>query len=74
MDGLILVHPGAGLARSLSREGLIDVYHLVVHPVAIDEGLPIFDTQVDLRLSEARPFSSGVVRLTYEPAAGAEAD
>jgi dihydrofolate reductase len=72
--GPILVHGGAGLARSLSREGLIDVYHLAVHPVAIGEGLAIFDSQVDLRLVEARPFPKGATLLTYEPAGRAEAD
>jgi dihydrofolate reductase len=73
-DGPILVHGGAGLARSLSREGLIDVYHLILHPVAIGAGLPIFDTQVNLRLAEARPFSSGATLLTYEPAGSAGTD
>jgi dihydrofolate reductase len=72
--GPILVHGGAGLARSLSREALIDVYHLAVHPVAIGEGLGIFDSQVDLRLVEARPFPKGATLLTYEPAGRVEAD
>jgi dihydrofolate reductase len=72
--GPILVHGGAGMARSLSREGLIDVYHLAVHPVAIGEGLSIFDTQVDLRLVEVRSFPKGVVLHTYEPAGAVEAD
>jgi dihydrofolate reductase len=38
--GPILVHGGAGLARSLSQAGLIDVYHLIVHPVALDAPAP----------------------------------
>jgi dihydrofolate reductase len=73
-DGPILVHGGAGLARSLSRRGLIDIYHLIVHPVALGEGLPIFDTEVDLRLVETRSFPRGAVVLTYERAEGAAAD
>jgi dihydrofolate reductase len=72
--GPVLVHGGAGLARSLSRERLIDVYHLVVHPRAVGEGLPIFDTQVDLHLVEARQFPKGAVLLTYEPAGEPETD
>jgi dihydrofolate reductase len=72
--GPVLVHGGAGLARSLSREGLIDVYHLVVHPRSVGEGLPIFDTQVDLHLVEARQFPKGAVLLTYEPAGEPETD
>ena len=65
----VLVHGGAGLARSLNRAGLIDTYHLVVHPVALGEGLPIFDTHVPLRLTEARTFPKGAVLHTYEPIA-----
>lgn len=72
--GPVLVHGGAGLARSLIGARLIDVYHLIVHPVALGAGLAIFDAQVDLRLVEARPFPKGAVALTYEPAGVAEAD
>jgi dihydrofolate reductase len=38
----ILVHGGAGFAHSLARLGLIDEYHLVVHPVVLGKGLPLF--------------------------------
>lgn len=65
----VLVHGGAGLALSLSRAGLIDVYHLVVRPVALGEGLSIFDTEVDLRLTHERPFPHGSVLHSYEPVA-----
>jgi dihydrofolate reductase len=67
-DGPILVHGGAGLARSLSREGLIDVYHLIVHPLALGAGLPIFDTRVDLEPGDSRRFPGGTVLHTYTAA------
>ena len=52
-------------ARALSREGLIDVYHLIVHPIALGSGLPIFDTRVDLEPAESRQFPGGTVLMSY---------
>jgi dihydrofolate reductase len=64
---LVLVHGGARLVRSLSRRGLIDEYLLVVHPVALGAGLPIFPGRQDLRLTSCRRFPGGSVLLSYEP-------
>jgi dihydrofolate reductase len=61
----ILVHGGASLSQSLSRHGLIDEYHLVVHPVALGSGLPIFANRLDLQLVETRRFPASSVALTY---------
>ena len=38
----ILAHGGAEFAQSLSRLGLIDEYRLIVHPVYLAGGLPLF--------------------------------
>lgn len=64
-EGTVLVHGGAGLARSLSAQGLVDAYHLMVHPVALGDGLPIFGERLDLELAGARSFPGGAVLLTY---------
>jgi dihydrofolate reductase len=61
----ILAHGGAGFAQSLSRLRLIDQYVLVVHPVALGEGLPVFGDEIELRLLNAKTFNSGVLALTY---------
>ena len=61
----ILAHGGASFAQSLSRLRLIDEYVLVVHPVAIGEGLPLFADEIELRLLSAKTFDSGVLALTY---------
>lgn len=64
----ILVHGGAKFARSLSQLGLIDEYHLMVHPVVLGQGdalFPPFDPPLHLALVEARPFKSGCVLHVY---------
>ncbi|MFI8433922.1 dihydrofolate reductase family protein [Streptomyces sp. NPDC079020] len=60
---------GADLAASFARLGLIDEYHLCVHPVILGEGNPLFrpaETRTDLRLVETRAFGNGVVLLRHE--------
>lgn len=62
---------GATLAASFMRHGLIDVYQLIVHPVAIGGGTPFFPNGAPprtLRLTDTHRFASGVVLLEYVPA------
>jgi len=40
--GNLIAWGGASFAQSLARLGLIDEYRLVLHPVALGEGLPLF--------------------------------
>lgn len=50
---------------------LIDVYRLMVYPVALASGTRFFRDgagEDDAKLSEAKTTSTGVVVLTYEPA------
>jgi dihydrofolate reductase len=64
----LLAHGGAGFARSLVKAGLIDEYHLLVHPVLLGKGLPIF-TELSkprkLELLESIRFKSGTVAQIY---------
>lgn len=67
----IVAHGGAGFARSLVKLGLIDEYRLLVHPVALGSGLPLFaDLQApaDLKLVSTSIFASGVAANVYRPA------
>ena len=67
----IVAHGGAGFAQSLARLGLIDEYRLVVHPVALGVGLPLFaelPMPLDLKLVGTSIFASGVVAQVYRPA------
>lgn len=62
---------GATLAAEFIRRGLVDVYQLIVHPVAIGGGTPYFpkgEPPIGLRLTDTHRFRSGVVMLEYVPA------
>ncbi len=64
----ILAHGGASFARSLISLDLVDEYRLLIHPIALGAGLPIFSglpRPADLRLSTARAFPAGAVALVY---------
>ena len=52
--------------------GQIDEYQLLVHPIFLGDGKPLFkgaESQVGLRLTRAQTFSNGVSVLCYEPRA-----
>jgi dihydrofolate reductase len=60
---------GATLAAAFIERGLVDEYRLVVHPVILGAGRPIFPSlkeRIGLRLVETRTFASGAVYLGYE--------
>ncbi len=64
----LLAHGGAGFARSLVKAGLVDEYHLLVHPVVLGRGLPIFTELPEplrLELLASTPFKSGAVAQVY---------
>ena len=66
----LLAHGGASFARSLIGTGLIDEFTVLVHPVILGRGLPIFSDVrrlLDLTLIESLPFKSGLVAQRYRP-------
>ena len=67
----ILVFGSGRLVETLLRHDLVDEYRLLVFPVVLGRGRRLFPEGLatTLQLVEARPFSSGVVALTYRPAA-----
>jgi dihydrofolate reductase len=62
---------GAAFAQSLNRLGLVDEYRLILQPVALGEGLPLFkDLKAPLRLElvHTTTYSTGAALNIYHPA------
>ena len=62
---------GPNLANQFVRRGLVDEYRLVVHPVVLGAGTPMWpqlDDALRLKLVETRTFASGVLAVSYAPA------
>jgi dihydrofolate reductase len=60
----------ANLASTLIPLGLIDEYRILVTPVVLGQGRPMFDHikgPIPLKLMRATPWSSGIVALYYHP-------
>jgi dihydrofolate reductase len=71
-SGNLIAWGGASFAQSLSRCGLVDEYRIVLQPVVLGEGLPLFDglsSPLHLDLVESTAYASGVTLLIYRPAA-----
>jgi dihydrofolate reductase len=65
----LLIYGSASIVQQLTNLGLIDEYQLLVHPVVLGGGKPLFKDLAEkrrLKLLQARPFTSGVVLLTYQ--------
>lgn len=62
---------GSGtIISQFAQEGLIDEYKIMVDPVALSEGTPIFrgiNRNLHLKLTETKVFKSGVILLCYKP-------
>ncbi len=67
----MLAWGGAAFAQSLSRLGLVDEYRLILVPVAVGDGLPLFKGLVAplrLELVEAQTYGTGVALHVLRPA------
>lgn len=70
--GDCLIFGSGRLVRDLTQQGLIDEYQLVINPVILGGGGPLFSPlprHIRLQLLEAKPFKNGTVLLRYRPAA-----
>jgi dihydrofolate reductase len=59
--------------KPLLKDGLLDEFRLMVHPLVLGGGKRLFEDGVDrkaLELVDSRTFGTGVVYLTYQPADG----
>jgi dihydrofolate reductase len=67
----IIAHGGVSFARSLVAEGLVDQFVLLVAPVALGEGLPLFSelaAPAPLKLVSSKAFPGGAVAQIYRVA------
>ena len=65
----IWLYGGAGIIRTFIQLGLIDIFRISVHPIALGSGKPLFEDlkgRLGLSLIKANVFKSGVVQLVYE--------
>ena len=65
----IYVSGGVTLAQSLARQGLIEEYNLVMHPIVLGSGKSLFKDlshPLNLKLVSAKTFASGAIGLTYQ--------
>jgi dihydrofolate reductase len=70
-DGDMYVFGSAALSAALTQADLFDEYRLLVAPVVLGAGAPLFGRGLPrrrLELLEARPLESGGVLLRYAPA------
>jgi dihydrofolate reductase len=63
----ILVYGGADFASSLISLNLVDEYYLILNPVAIGAGLPVFKERKLLKLESSKAFKHGKVLNKYLP-------
>ena len=67
----IVAHGGVSFARSLVARGLVDQFALMVSPVALGKGLPLFcelAAPMRLKLTSAKAFPGGAMAQIYRPA------
>lgn len=66
----MLIYGSASLVRALTNLGLIDEYQILVHPVILGGGKPLFQDikdRVRLKLVQTKTHPSGVAVLYYQP-------
>ena len=67
----IIAHGGVSFARSLVAQGLVDQFALIVAPVALGKGLPLFSelaAPTPLKLMSSKAFPGGAVAQIYRAA------
>ncbi|MGW5362050.1 dihydrofolate reductase family protein [Actinopolymorpha pittospori] len=68
--GDIALSGSVSVVRQLLAAGLLDQLSLLVHPIAVRNGLRLFDEgewSIPLRLESSQAFSTGVLHLVYAP-------
>jgi dihydrofolate reductase len=71
LDGDLYCHGSGEFAHALAEAGLVDEFHVYVNPLVYGGGLHVLGDRgmVRMELDDVTRFDSGVVLLTYRPAA-----
>ncbi|WP_276503242.1 dihydrofolate reductase family protein [Terrimonas pollutisoli] len=64
----IIVYGGAGFVSSLIDHNLIDELYLYTNPIAIGDGMRIFNKRHPLQLAASTAYKNGIVVNKYVPA------
>lgn len=65
----MVIYGSASIVRALTNLGLIDEYQLLVHPIILGSGKPLFQDikhKMKLKLVQTKTHPSGVVVLYYQ--------
>jgi len=68
--GDIAIYGSGGLVSTLAEAGLIDEYRLMMNPVILGQGIPMFrglQKRVPLQLVASEVFDKKMIMLTYHP-------
>jgi dihydrofolate reductase len=66
----MVIYGSASIVQKFTNLGLIDEYQLLVHPVILGSGKPLFQDilhKMNLKLIQTKTHPSGVVVLYYQP-------
>ena len=67
----LYIFGSANLSSTFTKNGLIDEYRLIVNPIVLGKGGPIFDSNLGMlkfKLVDLKTFHNGNVLLYYQPA------
>ena len=69
-DTHIAISGSPSIVRQLLEAGLLDELHLLVHPIAVRDGMRLFEdgaSRLPLKLLSSETFEKGVLNLIYGP-------
>jgi len=69
-DNDLFIFGSAKLSSTFTQNGLIDEYRLIVNPIVLSGGVPLFDGSsgmLKLKLVNTKSFHNGNVLLYYQP-------
>lgn len=67
----MVIYGSGSIVSTFTQLGLIDEYLIIVNPVILGDGKPLFKDvkdRINLKLLKTKTFNSGNVLLVYKPA------